>query len=210
MLRAGRHCRIPERGTSSISTHRSFAMSFIRRGRAGASQKYVDAVQGSDGALSRFATPARTFGGELIGIPQRGGPFNFVINQNRISVSDARDAGFGIALDRHFYRRFGVLSYEDFNVMHFALASGLNPFEPISDATMLTFAEACRTIWNSARVVSVDHNFLNRLLIDGDIDFYLSGEFTRRPRAARRPSRDKSNHTEQWPRRWTRGLHSSR
>lgn len=138
-------------------------------------QKYVDAVQGSDGALSRFETPARTFGGELIGIPQRGGPFNFVINQNRISVSDAREAGFGFALDRHFYRRFGVLSYEDFNVMHFALASGLNPFEPMSDATMVTFAEACRTIWNSARVVSADHNFLNRLLIDGDIDFYLSG-----------------------------------
>lgn len=89
------------------------------------------AVRGITGAFMKFRTTAESRDGQAIGIPQRCGPFNLVINQNRISCSSAREQGFALALDPALKRRFGILAYEDFNVIHIAIAAGLNPFVPL-------------------------------------------------------------------------------
>lgn len=137
--------------------------------------KFAVEVKSLSGMFARFIAPATSPTGETIGIPQRCGPFNLVINQKRFSVDFARERGFGLALDPDFRKRFGILSYEDFNVMHIAIAADLNPFGSFDEAAASTFAQAVRTIFGSARIISTDHNLLNRALVDGDIDFYISG-----------------------------------
>ncbi|HVZ04082.1 hypothetical protein [Hyphomicrobium sp.] len=127
------------------------------------------------GIFSRFRSPAESRQGELIGIPQRCGPFNIVINEKRISPSLAEEQGFSLALNADFSKRFGILTYEDFNVMHFALAAGLNPFRSFDSSEMTTFAQAAHRILRSARIVTCDHEFLNKALVDQEIDFYVSG-----------------------------------
>jgi spermidine/putrescine transport system substrate-binding protein len=129
----------------------------------------------SAGPFQRFAGAAKGFDGDFIGIPQRCGPFNLVINRDRLSPSIAREHGFGLALNPDFHGRFGILSYEDFNVMHVAIAAGLNPFDVFDEAAISTFSDAAGIIFRSAQMITADHNVLNTSLVDGDIDFYISG-----------------------------------
>jgi len=137
--------------------------------------KFAAEVKSLSGMFGRFIAPATSPTGDVIGIPQRCGPFNLVINQKRLSIDLVRERGFALALDPDFRKRFGILSYEDFNVIHIAIAADLNPFGNFDEAAASTFAHAARTIFGSARTISTDHNLLNRALIDGDIDFYISG-----------------------------------
>jgi spermidine/putrescine transport system substrate-binding protein len=125
--------------------------------------------------FSRFKAAVAGGDGRILGIPQRFGPFNLVINQNRLSASLAREQGFRLALDPGFRGRFGVLTYVDFNVMHIAIAAGLNPFESLEEAAFPAFGKAAATILKSAHLCTDDHHLLNTRLIDGDIDFYISG-----------------------------------
>jgi len=137
--------------------------------------KFAGEVKSLSGMFGRFIAPATSPTGDIIGIPQRCGPFNLVINQKRLSIDIARERGFGLTLEPDFHKRFGILEYEDFNVMHIAIAADLNPFGSFDEAAASTFAQAVRTIFASARIISTDHNHLNRALINGDIDFYISG-----------------------------------
>jgi spermidine/putrescine transport system substrate-binding protein len=137
--------------------------------------KFAAEIRSLSGPFARFVAPATDKNGDLIGIPQRCGPFNLVINQKRLSVDFVRECGFSLALDPYFRNRFGILSYEDFNVMHIAIAAGLNPFKTFDDAAVLIFAHVARTIFLSAHTISADHNLLNQALVDGEIDFYMSG-----------------------------------
>ncbi|MFA5956389.1 hypothetical protein [Hyphomicrobium sp.] len=125
--------------------------------------------------FERFAAAARGSGGNVIGVPQRCGPFNLVINQDTLSPALAREQGFKLTLRSDFHRRFGILSYDDFNVMHVAIAADLNPFAAFDDAAFAVFSETARAIYRSAQMITTDHDLLNRALIDGDIDFYISG-----------------------------------
>lgn len=137
--------------------------------------RFAPATGSLTGAFERFRAPAESADGATIGIPQRCGPFNLVINQNSLSVAVARDEGLGLARNPDFRGRFGVLAYDDFNVMHTAIAAGLNPFERFDATATLTFAATARTIFESAKIIADDHNLLNQALIDGQIDFYISG-----------------------------------
>jgi spermidine/putrescine transport system substrate-binding protein len=127
------------------------------------------------GVFSRFKSPAESRHGNLIGIPQRCGPFNIVINEKRISPSVAEEQGFRLALNPDFSGRFGILTYEDFNIIHFALAAGLNPFTTFDSSDIATFAHTAHRILRSAHIVTCDHGFLNRALLRKEIDFYISG-----------------------------------
>ena len=69
--------------------------------------------------------------GELIGMPQRYGPFSFVVNTDKISREMAEDQGWKLFLDPEMKDRYGVLTYDNWNVMHMCLTGDLNPFEPI-------------------------------------------------------------------------------
>lgn len=113
--------------------------------------------------------------GELIGICQRFGAFNLVVNTRAVSIAVAEDQGFALAADSANRGRFGILRYEDFNVFHLCIASGLNPFVPLDDAQERAFEATARAWFGAAALVTDDHHRLNRALKRREIDFYLSG-----------------------------------
>ncbi len=114
-------------------------------------------------------------GSALIGICQRFGPFNLVVNSDRISRDAAEDQGFHLVDDPRHTGRYGVLEYDDFNVFHICIGTGLDPFEPKNDDDLDRFTEAASRWFDGATVMTPDHIAMNRALVNGEIDFYLSG-----------------------------------
>ena len=113
--------------------------------------------------------------GELIGIGQRFGPFNMVINTDVISQTSAEDEGFSLADNARFEGRFGILDYPDFNLFHICIGAGLNPFDALSEDQFAAFNQTAARWLQSAKLLDADHRRLNKALIAGDIDFYISG-----------------------------------
>lgn len=114
-------------------------------------------------------------GSELLGVCQRFGGFNLVINSDRISPAAAADQGFDLPNQPGNAKRFGILAYDDFNIFHISIGSGLDPFQPLSAAQIGVFAGTARRWFAAAAMVTADHHALNRALVTGDIDFYVSG-----------------------------------
>ena len=124
---------------------------------------------------------ARDTEGALIGICQRFGPFNLVVNTNRIDRTSAEDQGFELA-NEPAPRPYGILLYEDFNLFHVCIGAGLDPFSPLGEDERMRFDATAKRWFHGATVVTDDHFELNRALVDGTIDFYLSGgTFTASP-----------------------------
>ena len=113
--------------------------------------------------------------GALIGIGQRYGPFNLVINCDAISCETAEDLGFALADEPRFAGRFGILDYPDFNLFHVCIGAGFNPFEALTEARLAQFEATAERWLRAAAMLETDHHRLNRALVDGDIDFYISG-----------------------------------
>ena len=124
--------------------------------------------------FDRLYAWARDDHGALIGICQRFGPFNLVVNTNRVDRASAEDQGFELANERT-PRPYGILLYEDFNLFHVCIGTGLDPFSPLGEGGRTRFDATARRWFSGATVVSDDHLELNRALVDGTIDFYLSG-----------------------------------
>lgn len=117
---------------------------------------------------------ARSESGEtLIGICQRFGAFNLVINSKLVSRSRAEDEGFNLTEDTSL--PFGVLQYDDFNIFHVCIAAGLNPFVPLTPEEMSRFEHTARFWFERATIATDDHHALNRALVDHTIAYYLSG-----------------------------------
>jgi spermidine/putrescine transport system substrate-binding protein len=114
-------------------------------------------------------------GTEIIGVCQRFGPFNIVINEDRIARNTAEDEGFLLADDAANIGRYGVLEYDDFNIFHICFAAGLDPFSELTVAQLDVFDVKARQWFAGAAIVTADHIEMNRALVDGTIDFYLSG-----------------------------------
>jgi len=123
--------------------------------------------------FDRLSHWARNDAGELIGICQRFGAFNLVVNTDRIDRSSAIDQGFDLANSPG--QRFGILAYDDFNIFHICLGAGINPFARLDSAALQKFTDTAMDWHSRAQLLSDDYNSLNRALIDGDIDFYISG-----------------------------------
>jgi spermidine/putrescine transport system substrate-binding protein len=113
--------------------------------------------------------------GELIGMPQRYGPFSFVVNTDVISREMAEDQGWNLFLDPGLAGRFGVLTYDNWNVMHMALTAGLNPFEPIEGDDVEKFREVAKSIFAGSKLLTDDLVAMNTALINGEIDAYFTG-----------------------------------
>ena len=124
--------------------------------------------------FERLYAWARDAEGALIGICQRFGPFNLVVNTHRIDRASAEDQGFDLANERA-PRPYGILLYEDFNLFHVCIGTGLDPFAPLGEDETTRFDATARRWFRGATVVTDDHFELNRALVDGTIDFYVSG-----------------------------------
>ncbi len=123
--------------------------------------------------FDRLATWARNDASEIIGICQRFGSFNFVVNTDVIDRNNAEDQGFALASEAS--RRFGVLLYDDFNIFHVCITAGLNPFKSLNDDELELFTETARSWARNAAIITDDHHVLNKALADREIDLYLSG-----------------------------------
>jgi len=113
--------------------------------------------------------------GELIGIGQRYGPFNLVINTNAISQESAEDLGFALAENPRFQRRYAILDYPDFNLFHICIGAGIDPFQSLSADQLESFERTAASWLQNALLLDADHHRLNRALLTGEIDFYISG-----------------------------------
>mgnify|MGYP006230519487 FL=1 len=113
--------------------------------------------------------------GDLIGMPQRYGPFSFVVNTDVISREMAEDQGWKLFLDPKMKQRYGVLTYDNWNVMHMCITGDQNPFEPLDEAGKAKFKQTAETIFGSARLLTDDLVAMNTALINGEIDAYFTG-----------------------------------
>ena len=135
-------------------------------------QRYRDSIHP---LYQRFLPWSYRDSGELIGIGQRFGPFNLVINNRAVSRRSAEDEGFALADDPRFRRRYAILDYPDFNLFHVCIGAGLDPFVRLSDDQVELFRQTAERWLANAAMLEADHHQLNRALLAGDIDFYISG-----------------------------------
>lgn len=113
--------------------------------------------------------------GDLIGMPQRYGPFSFVVNTDKISREMAEDQGWKLFLDPAMAGRYGVLTYDNWNLIHMCLTGDLNPFEPLDEAGFETFDGVAKQIFGGAKLLTDDLVAMNTALINGEIDAYFTG-----------------------------------
>ncbi len=114
-------------------------------------------------------------GKELIGMAQRFGPFSFVVNTNKISRQTAEDEGFSIFLDPKLKGRYGVLTYDNWNIMHMCITGGIDPFKKHTEDEFATFEKIARQIFKGAKFLSDDLVAMNTALVNGEIDAYFTG-----------------------------------
>ena len=113
--------------------------------------------------------------GNLIGLPQRYGPFSFVVNTDKISRDMAEDQGWNLFLDSSMKKKYGVLTYDNWNVMHICLTAGLNPFKPVEGSDRDKFKTTAEQIMGNANILTDDLVAMNTALINGEIDAYFTG-----------------------------------
>ncbi len=114
-------------------------------------------------------------GKHLLGMTQRFGPFSFVVNTNKISRKMAEDQGFKLFLDPKMKGRYGVLTYDNWNIYHMSLAADVHPFKKHSKAEIDAFAKAAKQVFNGAKLLTDDLVAMNLALINGEIDAYFTG-----------------------------------
>jgi spermidine/putrescine transport system substrate-binding protein len=125
--------------------------------------------------LNELEKWTRADDGNLIGISQRFGPFNMVVNTNRISSTSAGDLGFNIVEEVAGDRPYGILQFPEFNIFHICIAAAINPFAQLSRDQLDRFEQMAVYWFSHATLVSDDSKKLNQGLIDGTIDFFVSG-----------------------------------
>lgn len=114
-------------------------------------------------------------GKELIGMMQRFGPMNFVVNTKKISQKLAEDEGLPMFLDPKMKGRYGLLAWDNWNVLHMCVTSGFTPYKTHTPQEVETFGKTARTLFANAAMISGDPAQLNQALINGEIDAIFSG-----------------------------------
>jgi spermidine/putrescine transport system substrate-binding protein len=114
-------------------------------------------------------------GKHLLGMTQRFGPFSFVVNTDKISRKMAEDQGFKLFLDPKMKGRYGILTYDNWNIYHMCVTADVNPFKSHSKAEIAAYEKAAKQIFNGAKLLSDDLVAMNLALINGEIDAYFTG-----------------------------------
>jgi spermidine/putrescine transport system substrate-binding protein len=113
--------------------------------------------------------------GDLIGMPQRYGPFSFVVNTDKISRATAEEQGWNLFFDSKMRGRYGVLTYDNWNIIHMSLAGNQDPFKPMDAKGLETFKGTAEAIFGDAKLLTGDLVAMNLALINGEIDAYFTG-----------------------------------
>lgn len=131
-----------------------------------------------DKMMPEFSQPypmAFSDSGDLLGMPQRFGPFNFVVNTDKISQDMAEEQGWNLFLDPAMKGRYGLLTYDNWNVIHLCLAAGIHPFQPVTGDAVQKFTDMSKQIVAGAKLMTDDLVAMNTALINGEIDAYFTG-----------------------------------
>jgi len=114
-------------------------------------------------------------GKELLGMTQRFGPFSFVVNTDKISRGTAEDQGFKLFLDPAMKGKYGILTYDNWNIYHMCIAADIHPFKQHTKEEIAKFGEVAKQIFNGAKNLTDDLVQMNLALINGEIDAYFTG-----------------------------------
>ncbi len=114
-------------------------------------------------------------GKDLFGIVQRFGPFSFVVNTDKISRASAEDQGFKLFLDPAMKGRYGVLTYDNWNIMHMCIAADVDPFKSHTEAEFAAFEAVARQVFKGAKLLTDDLVGMNTALVNGEIDAHFTG-----------------------------------
>jgi spermidine/putrescine transport system substrate-binding protein len=114
-------------------------------------------------------------GEHLLGMTQRFGPFSFVVNTDKISRDMAEDQGFKLFLDPAMKDRYGVLTYDNWNIYHMCVAADVHPFREHTPEEIEKFGGVARQVFNGAKNLTDDLVQMNLALINGEIDAYFTG-----------------------------------
>lgn len=114
-------------------------------------------------------------GNELLGMVQRFGPFNFVVNTDKVSREMAEDQGFELFNDPANAGKFGILTYDNWNIYHMCVGAGVDPFKEHTDEDIAAFEKVARSWFKGAKLLTDDLVQMNLALINGEIDLYCTG-----------------------------------
>jgi spermidine/putrescine transport system substrate-binding protein len=114
-------------------------------------------------------------GEHLLGVVQRYETFDFVINSDVIDPETAKDEGWDLFNNPDFARRYGILAYEDWNVMDICMGAGVHPFRIKTDEEVARFEETANRWIQNAAFITTDFVQLNQAILNGEIDLYFTG-----------------------------------
>lgn len=129
--------------------------------------------------LPRFHPPykwAMSFDGEhLLGMIQRFGTWNFVVNSDVISKKEAEEGGWDLFNDPAMNGRFGILTWDDYNIQDMCIGAGFSPWADHTEDQIAQFERTARNWFAGAKILTDDFFTLNFSLINGEIDAYFCG-----------------------------------
>ena len=112
---------------------------------------------------------------DLLGVVQRYETFDFVINPDVIAPATAKDEGWDLFNNPDFAGRYGILAYEDWNVMDICMGAGVHPYMDKTEEDFAKF-EATANMWiENAAFITTDFVQLNLAILNGEIDLYFTG-----------------------------------
>lgn len=114
-------------------------------------------------------------GKELLGMAQRFGPYSFVVNTNKVSRATAEDQGWDLFNDAANAGKYGILESDDWNVYCLCLIAGFHPFRPHTEAEFTKFEATAKRVFKGAKLVNGDIFAMNQALVNGEIDFHMTG-----------------------------------
>jgi spermidine/putrescine transport system substrate-binding protein len=114
-------------------------------------------------------------GNHLLGVVQRFETFDFVVNSEVISPELAKNEGWDLFNNADFSGRYGILAYEDWNVMDICMGAGVHPFKVKTDAEVAKFEETAKRWIQNAKLITTDFVQLNLAILNGEIDLYFTG-----------------------------------
>lgn len=136
-------------------------------------EKMLPYFKGANGEPCKWALDPS--GKDLIGMTQRFGPFSFVVNTKKISKELAEDQGYQLFLDPAMKGKYGILTYDNWNIIHFCLAAGFDPFRKHTEEEFKKFKQVAEQIFSGAKLLSDDLMTMNMAIINGEIDAYFTG-----------------------------------
>jgi spermidine/putrescine transport system substrate-binding protein len=87
----------------------------------------------------------------------------------------AKDEGWDIFNNPDFAGRYGILAYEDWNVMDICMGAGIHPFREKSDADYTAFERTAKLWIDNAKMITTDFAQLNLAIMNREIDAYFTG-----------------------------------